>query len=148
MASNVVLRGGCACNHIRYTSRTLPEYISNCFCVQCRKASGGPYQSFAEFPTSSITWLAEPKYRQSSDKARRAFCEKCGSSLVFQYNATPERISLAAGTIDDWDVKGELVKPREYTFIKEKPVWFDLPDDGLQKWELDTPEAPQNKPIN
>jgi hypothetical protein len=49
-------------------------------------------------------------------------------------------ISVAAGTIDDWDVKGELVKPREYVFVKEKPVWFDLPDDGLPRWELDTPE--------
>ncbi|PGH20346.1 hypothetical protein AJ80_03614 [Polytolypa hystricis UAMH7299] len=137
MTTPIVLRGGCACAHIRYTSTTLPTSMTNCACIQCRKASGSPYQTFASFPTPAITWDSnrEPKYFKSSSFARRGFCDRCGSSLLFQMDKSPEIISLAAGSIDDWDVK-ELRKPDVYYWLKEKATWWDVPENEARKCEV------------
>ncbi|OAX84086.1 hypothetical protein ACJ72_01544 [Emergomyces africanus] len=160
-----VVVGGCACSYIRYTSTVLPSSLSHCFCVECRKSAGGPFQTYVRFPTAAITWLngRKPKYFSASTFARRGFCDKCGSSLVFQMNEQPERISLAGGSIDDWDVKwgqdgkgegegkgeverkagakkdgwDELNKSAVYYWVREKPSWYKVPNDGLVKYFTD-----------
>ncbi|EER36560.1 DUF636 domain-containing protein [Histoplasma capsulatum H143] len=164
-----VLVGGCACSYIRYASTSLPISLSHCFCVECRKTAGGPFQTYVRFPTAAITWLndRQPKYFSASTFARRGFCDKCGSSLVFQMNEHPERISLAGGSIDDWDVKwgqsgkgeerGEaeagfkedgwdtLNKSTVYYWVREKPSWYKVPNDGLVKYFTD-PDIEEQPP--
>lgn len=44
-------------------------------------------------------------------------------------------MSIVAGSIDEGSVKGELTKPTEHIFLKEKAGWFDLPEDGLGRFE-------------
>ncbi|KAI1944032.1 hypothetical protein LOZ66_000620 [Ophidiomyces ophidiicola] len=150
MAAPIVLKGGCACSKIRYTSTAMPEWVHNCLCITCRKASGAPYQTFAGyFLRSAVTWTTEPpKYYRSSDFAKRGFCDECGSSLTFEMDAFPDNISLAAGSFDDWDIVGghnALTKPEGYIYVKQKPVWFDLPNDGLERFEELPPEAQAEK---
>jgi hypothetical protein len=130
------------CGKVRYTSTTFPQRISHCFCVQCRKASGCPFQSFAIFPRSSITWVnGPPQYFRYSNRASRGFCATCGSSLTFEADDLNEtRTSIAPGSFDDWEVEdgGKMIpKPVHYLFVKEKPVWFDIPNDGLELYEGD-----------
>ncbi|PGG99586.1 hypothetical protein GX51_06235 [Blastomyces parvus] len=160
-----VVVGGCACGYLRYTSTALPSHLSHCFCVECRKTAGGPFQTYVRFPTAAITWLndRQPKYFSASTYARRGFCDKCGSSLVFQMNEHQERISLAGGSIDDWDVKwgsegkgegegeaknngwDELNKSSVYYWVREKPSWYKLPNDGVVKYFTD-PDIEEQPP--
>ena len=35
--------GGCACGSIRYESKGAAQYMGNCHCEDCKKATGGPY---------------------------------------------------------------------------------------------------------
>lgn len=129
----VVLHGGCACNKIRYASTSYPKNMSSCLCVQCRKAAGGPYQTFTQFPHAAVTWLTEPpKYFRSSSFAKRGFCDSCGSSLTYEVDERPETISIAAGSIDDWEIpegeKHKLGKPEFYIFARERAPWFQQND--------------------
>ncbi|EEP79465.1 predicted protein [Uncinocarpus reesii 1704] len=137
MTAPIVLKGGCACSKIRYTSTVLPDWIDHCLCTTCRKCAGAPFQTFAGFPASAITWTTEPpKYFRASEWAKRGFCDQCGSSLTFEVDVTPDKISLAAGSFDDWDVKGgkdAFVKPESYCFTKETAAWFEVPNDGLER---------------
>ncbi|PGH08995.1 hypothetical protein AJ79_05790 [Helicocarpus griseus UAMH5409] len=148
------LTGSCLCSHIRYSVSTLPASISHCFCTQCRKAAGAPFQTYVTFPTATITWLnggREPTYVNSSSFARRGFCDKCGSSLVFQMKAEPGRMSLAGGSIDDESLekqKGEwkrLGREAVFYWIKEKPAWFEVPSYGGKKFwtDPDVEEQPE-----
>lgn len=51
--------------------------------------------------------------------------------MTFQHESKLDEVFIAAGTIDDDSVKGQLPKPSEYIFLKEKALWFDVPNDGL-----------------
>lgn len=48
---------------------------------------------------------------------------------------TPEWMSIAVGSIDEGSVKGDLIKPTKHIFLEEKAGWFDLPEDGLGRFE-------------
>ncbi|WEW56543.1 hypothetical protein PRK78_001989 [Emydomyces testavorans] len=137
MTSPVLLKGGCACSKIRYTSTAFPEWMGHCLCNTCRKCAGAPYQTFASFPRSAVTWTTEPpKYFRASTFAKRGFCDQCGSSLTFEMDATPDKISLAPGSIDDREVKGgkeAFPRPDGYIFAEETAVWFEIPNDGLER---------------
>lgn len=53
-----------------------------------------------------------------------------------QYKFQQERISITAGSIDEESVKCGLgVKPSEHIFLREKAEWFEVPDDGVPRYE-------------
>lgn len=133
--------GSCSCRFIRYTTSDLPSRLVNCHCVECRKQSGGPYQTWAHFHPSQVTYLADPpETRSSSAIAVRSFCPRCGSSLSMAYTAFPDVVAIAAGTLDSLDSSGddgskEIPKPGLHIFLKEKADWFEVPNDGLERYE-------------
>ena len=51
------------------------------------------------------------------------------------YYAAPDTIAVAAGTIDETSMQGELLKPDCHIFVEDKAGWFTLPDDGLTRYE-------------
>lgn len=137
--SNVVskksafLKGSCACGKIRYISSSLPSSAANCHCRACRKIAGGPYLTWAETSIAGLTWSQPPAVFEISKVAKRGFCRSCGSNLTMYYYCVPEQISIAVGTIDD-GIK--IPKPAEHIFLKEKATWYDLPDDGLARFDM------------
>ena len=136
MASPTLLTGSCSCKRVRYTSTALPSRIVNCHCVECRKASGGPYQPWIRLEVKDITWEGSPpKLIKTSQVAARSFCDNCGCPMSIQYDPQPGIVSIPPGSIDDSSVKGTLPKPSMHVFLKEKASWFDLPEDGLERWD-------------
>jgi hypothetical protein len=53
------------------------------------------------------------------------------------YYPSKEMISIATGTIDETSVKGILPKVSEHIFIGkwERKGWYELPEDGLDRFE-------------
>ena len=51
------------------------------------------------------------------------------------YHAIPDTISVAAGTVDDGIVVGELPGPTNHIFVAEKAPWFTIPNDGLKRYD-------------
>ena len=49
-----------------------------------------------------------------------------------QYHCETDRIGIIAGTIDESVGSLKLVK---HIFLKEKASWFDVPDDGTEKYD-------------
>ncbi|OJJ81011.1 GFA family protein [Aspergillus glaucus CBS 516.65] len=128
--------GSCSCNHIRYTTTHPPTKLVNCHCTTCRKQSGAPYQTWAHFNVSQVTWLTSPPTtRSSSTIATRGFCPKCGSSLTMAYKSMPELIGIPAGTIDPGSDGEDIPRPDCHIFLSEKAGWFEVPGDGLERFE-------------
>lgn len=44
-------------------------------------------------------------------------------------------MGIVAGSIDEKSVNGELIKPTAHMFLEEKARWYDLPEDGLGRFE-------------
>ena len=118
----------------------MPDEMSDYHRQTYRKIGGSPFQAFAGMPTMSLRWLnTDPDLWKRSDVAEREFCSMCGSTLFIQCSSCPmECCSLTASSIDE--SKLPLRKPSEYIFVREKAPWFDLPDDGAQRFEALPPK--------
>ncbi|KAG5298206.1 glutathione-dependent formaldehyde-activating protein superfamily domain-containing protein [Histoplasma ohiense] len=114
-----LLKGSCLCSKTSFTSTKLPLCLTHCHCIPCRKLSGGPFTTWADFPSNAISWTPPaaattapiatsttsstsgnpeapacgngmPTLRRSSKIATRGFCESCGSTVSMQYDMDPD----------------------------------------------------------
>jgi hypothetical protein len=110
------LTGGCQCGAVRFRARLLGRG-SICHCRMCQKAFGG---FFGPLVTAhDATWTrGEPKWFQSSNRARRAFCGDCGTPLAYE---TVYGLELAIGAFDD----PELAAPVIQVNLADKLDFFD-----------------------
>ena len=83
----------------------------------CRKFTGCPIPQCVSIPTSYISpplsSNASYKTYHSSSSAYRSFCNNCGSSLAFTYDASPEITEIYLGTLDEDALCGKKVGQEE-----------------------------------
>ena len=126
MAEHPTRTGGCMCGDVRYRIVGPVRPIRACHCRECRRMTG-------HFLASLDVWndhfeLVEKRglgWYRSGDKSRRGFCKTCGSSLFFQVDGE-EKISIAAGTLDDGSDQGLHIAA--HIFTREKGAYYDLTD--------------------
>ncbi|MGQ9368959.1 GFA family protein [Azospirillum sp. ST 5-10] len=133
-----VWTGGCLCGAVRYTIAERPSAVSFCHCGQCRRqhSHAGAYTSFpraalsVEDPAGALVWY------QSSARARRGFCGRCGAGLF--WDPTEEsRIDVTAGSLDE---PTGLAADR-HIYVEFKGDWYAIGDDGLPRYRSDDPEV-------
>ncbi|WEK02710.1 MAG: GFA family protein [Candidatus Devosia phytovorans] len=109
--------GGCQCGAVRFSVTRLGRG-SICHCRMCQKAFGG---FFGPLVTAhNAVWTrGEPKWFQSSNAARRAFCGDCGTPLAYE---TRFGLELAIGAFDHPEVAAPeiQVNPHEKLPFFEK----------------------------
>ena len=95
-----VFQGGCLCGAVRYEASGPLRDVVACHCSQCRKTSGHfaamtsvPLARFYLVRTEGLAWY------QSSDRAKRGFCRKCGGNLFWKPEGE-DRISITGGSFD------------------------------------------------
>ncbi|KCZ91332.1 GFA family protein [Hyphomonas jannaschiana] len=92
--------GGCQCGRVRFEMDVLEE-AHVCHCRMCQKATGGLFAALVGAPKDKIRWTATPPEEfQSSNLARRAFCQACGTPLGFTYNLPNARQYVTIGSLD------------------------------------------------
>lgn len=93
--------GSCLCGAVSFETTDPLTSATACHCSQCRKQSGHFWAS-ADVAKSSLTLRGEEHltWYQSSEKVRRGFCSKCGSSLFWD-PIFKDTIAVAAGAIDN-----------------------------------------------
>jgi hypothetical protein len=105
MATSQVHTGGCQCGAVRYRVTALGR-PSICHCRMCQKAFGGFFGPLVT-ARNAVWTRGEPKWFQSSNSARRAFCGDCGTPLAYE---TRFSLELAIGTFDDPSVAAPQVQ--------------------------------------
>lgn len=134
---DVIREGGCLCGAVRFRAAGNHKNVCYCHCEMCRRASGAPIMAFAAYHTAQVTWTGkEPRWRQSSDIARRAFCPECGSALTWQHLASPEWIDLAIGAFDD----ASTLVPTEHLWVERRIPWMDT-QDSLPRYPRERKKA-------
>lgn len=95
-----MVKGSCACGQISFEVSGSLRDVINCHCGTCRKTSGhfwaassAPIDDIHLINDATLTWF------QSSDTARRGFCNACGASLFFE-PAGEGRWAIGAGCLD------------------------------------------------
>jgi hypothetical protein len=129
--------GQCTCGAVKFEFDKDPDFIANCHCLDCKRASGGEMATFFGVPADDFTLLSgtPTAFRHIADSGKgldRNFCPRCGSRL-FTNNLErfPGLVFVQLGSLD----RPELIAPKLEMFTKRRLEWnkpLDLPQfDGM-----------------
>jgi len=81
---------------------------------------------FHENPDSEKYWL---KFYQSSERATRSFCGKCGTNLTYSISPSmgdgwPDLFDVLLGTIDKADVEKDWMAPDRHCWVECEIGWI------------------------
>jgi hypothetical protein len=118
--------GSCLCGAVRFQVEGDLPGPDACHCRECRKFSGHVFVS-ADVPRAaltvqggeSVTWF------QSSEKARRGFCARCGASLFWD-PLHRDWIGIAMGAFD----LPTNTRIAIHVHVAEKGDYYDISDDA------------------
>lgn len=127
------LTGSCMCGRVSYRVSGPLLNMTWCFCVTCQQQSGCAFIPFAGFSIPTVTWDREPDIWNASDIAERYSCRQCGSAMGMKYHFGSGTTYIAAGSINEKQQTG--LEPDCHIFLKDKPAWFTLPDDGVERFQ-------------
>jgi hypothetical protein len=114
-----VATGGCQCGAIRYAFHAPLENAHVCHCRMCQRATGGLFAALAGGQPSNFSWTrGTPKFYASSSLAQRAYCDRCGTPLTFQYDDPGARIYTTIGSLDH---------PEDVVLVKQFGIESRLP---------------------
>ncbi|MDX2159332.1 MAG: GFA family protein [Hyphomicrobiaceae bacterium] len=122
------LTGGCACGRIRYEMSETPILQVQCYCDDCRRASGSAFAEVMLVADDRLTLSgAEPAYHTAkADSGRtmnRGFCGACGSPVLIRRPETPQIAFIQAGSLDD----PSAFTPSVAVFTSRAPASAPLP---------------------
>ncbi len=97
-----MIEGACLCDQIQYAVDGDIDNVSHCHCSMCRRIHGAAFGTYAAVPRENFRWLAGSdlvKVYRSSETVTRTFCSNCGSTLQALFEAEPDVLYLALGTV-------------------------------------------------
>jgi len=117
-------KGSCLCGAVSFEVAGALPAPDACHCSQCRKQSGHFFASTDVARTAltihgadNLTWF------NSSEKVRRGFCSRCGSSLFWD-PIRRDWIGVAMGAFD----KPTGTRLGKHIFVAEKGDYYDIVD--------------------
>lgn len=129
-----VYRGSCLCGATAFEVHGPLRGVVACHCTQCRKQTGH-YLAATSAATADLRMTGDSHHRwyRSSHTARRSFCAQCGSTLFWQADASPARISIAAGCLDG----ATGLSTEGHIFCADKGDYYAIPAEGYRRdgWE-------------
>lgn len=121
--------GSCLCGAVSFTVEGELPGPDACHCSECRKFSGHYFVS-TDVPRSAVTIQGTERVRwYQTGKARRGFCEVCGSSLFWDPPAEVGWIGIAMGAFD----APTDTRLRIHIYVANKGDYYDISDDVPQK---------------
>ena len=133
-----VATGGCQCGAIRYAFYSPLENAHVCHCRMCQRATGGVFAALAGSAPENFAWTrGTPSYFASSNLAKRAFCEKCGTPLTFKYDDPASRMYVTIGSLDEPE-NASIVKQFG---IESRLPWVKFCEEVPSERTAETPEA-------
>lgn len=125
------LRISCLCGAVRLRATLPTKWVAHCHCTYCRRAHGAPFVTWAGFVSSQVVPEPDalaPTWHASSPGARRGFCPRCGSPMLFESTRWPDEMHVARALIE-----GELDRaPSAHVFYENHVPWLDV-NDALPK---------------
>lgn len=121
-----MVKGSCLCGGVTFELTGSLRNSVACHCVQCRKTSGH-YVSATQVGPDQLRITAEDTlgWYQSSPRAQRGFCTRCGSSLFWRHADDGGATSVMSGTLDG----ATGIATEKHIFVADKGDYYDIADD-------------------
>jgi hypothetical protein len=108
--------------------------MGQCYCADCRKASGSAFIPFMGFPATAVRFIGETRMFTSKSArggdAVRNFCPVCGSLVFGGVVGKDQEFTIYAGSLDD----PSAFHPSVAIFTRDRPAWAEMPS-GLKTFE-------------
>jgi len=127
-----MIHGSCLCQGVRFEIDGRLDHASHCHCSMCRKAHGAAFGTYGIGNTSDFRLLSGTELiarYASSPGVTRTFCRRCGSTLQFISESSPDRLEVALGTLDG----DPGLRPTHHIFVASRAPWFEI-TDGLPQY--------------
>jgi len=128
------LEGGCLCGALRYHLDGPVEFVSQCCCTDCQKATGTGHTTIIGIHNSQLRLNGKPAtYTNAGDTGgtvTRHFCGTCGGRIFTSGTLPGEYIMVQAGSLDD----PSAVTPESVIYMKDAVSW-DFFDPALPKFD-------------
>jgi hypothetical protein len=117
-------KGSCLCGAVRFEVAGDLKAPDACHCRQCRKHTGH-FLASTDVPRSSLTvhGAEHVAWYASSEKVRRGFCSRCGSTLFWD-PVHRDWTGIAMGAFDT-PTRTHLGM---HIFVAEKGDYYDIAD--------------------
>lgn len=117
------LHGSCHCGAVTVAAPHDAFGVVACHCGDCQKLHGNFFAMLA-IDRAALSWTGQEHIRwyDSSDKARRSFCGRCGSRLAKDPHGSP-KVLLSVGLFD----KALPRRIAKHVMPESKPAWYDIP---------------------
>ena len=120
--------GGCFCGEVRYRTDAAPFNATLCHCATCRRIAGAVPVAWFSVPAAAFAFTAgEPVRFASSACVERTHCGRCGTTLTYRTDSSPDEIDVTIASLDEPDA----VPPRDHTQA-----------DGALAWDVIVGEMP------
>jgi hypothetical protein len=96
--------GGCACGAVRYEIAADPQFQCQCQCRACQRTTGTGHSDVLGFSESAIAMAGTLSFHEatgdSGKSVSRGFYPKCGSPVLWKFEALPGLALITAGSLD------------------------------------------------
>ena len=122
-----LISGHCLCGKNRFECLQPPIMSGNCHCRDCQRSNGSPFATLVIFKKLNVKVIRKHfktfvDQGGSGKSVLRKFCVECGSSVVTEYEVTPELIAIMGGTLNH----PHLFPPQWDIFVRSKQPWVKL----------------------
>lgn len=137
------IEGGCQCGQMRYVIATRPRVVYCCHCRECQKQSASAFGMSIPVRANEFTATGRlARWERPTDLGTRTrcfFCPECGSRVYHQGSASPDRMTVKAGSLDDTS----WLRPSAHIWVSRKRPWVvldpalpahDTQPDDLDAW--------------
>lgn len=147
IAQGQTLEGGCLCGAIRYRLTGAHNYVLQCCCRDCQKATGTGHTTIIGVHRSQLDLHGTPATHTTTGdtggSVTRHFCASCGGRLYTSGTLPGENVIVQAGSLDD----PNAVAPQAVIYAKDAPSW-DFFDPTLpQHPAAPPPRRPEVVPV-
>jgi adenylate cyclase len=124
----LVTKGRCSCGSVSFEISQETLGTGFCTCRICQRSTGAPVFAWAAFPTEAVKFTGEkPRYHRLSLIAEKGFCEKCGSTLIWQ-SLKPEPANYVVISTVSLD-NPEDYAPTWHGGVESQMPWLQIHDD-------------------
>jgi hypothetical protein len=122
---------------VRYAATGEPCNVTHCHCLDCRRAGGAPFVTWASFRREAFRFTAGNPREIAWAGRVRSFCPDCGTPLTFLSGPDAGEIDVTVCSFDEPD----RVSPADHTWIEDCLPWIRLADQ-LPAFRQERPAHP------
>ena len=121
-----ILTGQCLCRAVTYRVADAFHYAMNCYCSNCRRATGAAFKPFAGIPREKLSIVQGEEFLQTYGGGENfdAHCRACGS-LLYSVVRQGTYVHVTMGTLVD----EPAIRPDRHIFVGSKASWHDITDE-------------------